>query len=132
MEVARATKEASNCPVTMWPYLLEHATDVLNRTTGPPEPHEPMSSHESVTGSKPDILTTFPIGCRAYAVKPAPLLKKSVLESKAWPGINLGKAGSVPGAYNVWITEHSKVVVTSNVYFEVTYGELVGLCHKSV
>ena len=37
MEVVRATREASGCPVGFWPHLVEHAVDVLNRTTGPPK-----------------------------------------------------------------------------------------------
>ena len=36
MEVVRANREASQCPVIFWPHLVEHAVDVLNRTTGPP------------------------------------------------------------------------------------------------
>ena len=36
MEVVRATREASQCPLGFWPHLVEHAVDVLNRTTGPP------------------------------------------------------------------------------------------------
>ena len=37
MEVVRAKKEASGCPVGFWPHLVEHAVDVLNRTTGQPQ-----------------------------------------------------------------------------------------------
>ena len=36
MEIVRATREASECPIGFWPHLVEHAVDVLNRVTGPP------------------------------------------------------------------------------------------------
>ena len=47
MEVVRSTREASRCPITFWPHLVEHAVDVLNRTTGPPHDGKAYHSHHS-------------------------------------------------------------------------------------
>eukprot|EP00965_Chrysotila_dentata_P051833 1720888-Pleurochrysis_carterae.AAC.1 len=43
------------------------ATDILNRTTGPP-PRLSISSYEALTGRKPRVMPILPFGCRAYAV----------------------------------------------------------------
>jgi len=119
MEVVRSTREASRCPVTFWPHLVEHAVDVLNRTTGPPHDGKPyVSSHQAVTGEAPKVLTILPIGCRAYAVKPAGSFVKSNFESRAWNGVNLGRCSTIPNAYNIWLPEQSKVIQTSEVYFD--------------
>jgi hypothetical protein len=122
MEIVRATREASGCPVGFWPHLVEHAIDVLNRTTGPPLPlqgdHPDMCSYESVTGQQPKILTILPIGCRAYAVKPITAYTKSGFESRAWAGINLGRSSTIPGAYNIWLPSQHKLIQTSEVYFD--------------
>ena len=100
MEIVRATREASQCPIGFWPHLVEHAVDVLNRTTGPPFDHdgnEPeMSSYQHVTGKAPKILTILPLGCRAYAVKPRGSFSK----------------------YNIWLPVQHKVIQTSEVYFD--------------
>ena len=106
MEVVRSTREASRCPVTFWPHLVEHAVDVLNRTTGPPHDGAAYtSSHQLVTGDVPKILTILPVGCRAYAVKPVGSYVKSNFESRAWSGINLGRCSNIPNAYNIWLPE---------------------------
>ena len=119
MEVVRATREASRCPVTFWPHLVEHAVEALNRTTGPPhEGDSYASSHQIVTGEAPKILTILPVGCRAYAVKPVGSYVKSTFESRAWSGINLGRCSSIPNAYNIWLPEQHKVIQTSEVYFD--------------
>ena len=36
MELVRSNLVASRCPASFWPYLVDHALDVLNRTTGAP------------------------------------------------------------------------------------------------
>ena len=133
MEIVRATREASQCPISFWPHLVEHAVDVLNRTTGPPrvghdgdahdhsEPHDglpEMSSYQHLTGQAPKILTILPIGCRAYAVKPQGSFVKSAFESRAWSGINLGSSSTIPGAYNIWLPVQLKMIQTSEVYFD--------------
>eukprot|EP00965_Chrysotila_dentata_P107654 3556336-Pleurochrysis_carterae.AAC.1 len=66
MELARANLVASNAPASFWTFAVLHATDVLNRTTGPP-PRLTMSSYEALTGRKPRIMPILPFGCRAYA-----------------------------------------------------------------
>ena len=122
MEIVRATRDASQCPIGFWPHLVEHAVDVLNRTTGPPIDHdgdEPeMSSYQHVTGKAPKILTILPLGCRAYAVKPQGSFSKSSFDSRAWAGINLGSSSTIPGAYNIWLPMQQKVIQTSEVYFD--------------
>eukprot|EP00965_Chrysotila_dentata_P091500 3021302-Pleurochrysis_carterae.AAC.1 len=39
------------------------------------------------------------------------------MDSRAWVGMNLGRSWLSPGAYNVWVPSASKVVTTSDVYF---------------
>ena len=121
MEVVRATREASACPIGFWPHMVEHAVDVLNRVTGPPidSVHELKSAYEVVTGEKPKILNVMPVGCRAYAVKPPTAYTKSGFESRAWAGICLGRSSTIPGAYNIWLpcSQH-KLIQTSEVYFD--------------
>ena len=118
--------------MTFWPHLVEHAVDVLNRTTGPPydgredggpgdvgmDTNHEMSSYAHVTGDAPKILTILPIGCRTYAVKPHGSFTKSAFESRGWSGMNLGRSSTIPGAYNVWLPDQHKVIQTSEVYFD--------------
>ena len=119
MEIVRATREASACPVGFWPHLVEHAVDVLNRVTGPPcESGHEMSAYEAVTGQKPKILNIMPIGCRAYAVKPPNAYTKSGFEARAWAGICLGRSSTIPSAYNIWLPTQQKLIQTSEVYFD--------------
>ena len=99
MENVRANISASKCPIGYWPYLVDHAVDCLNRTTGPPE--SSISSYEVLTGVKPKLLPILPFGCRAYAVKPRPEVSKTNIDQRAWLGINLGRVAHTPGAYNI-------------------------------
>lgn len=119
MEIVRATREASECPIGFWPHLVEHAVDVLNRVTGPPrERGQEACAYEVVTGQKPKILNILPIGCRAYAVKPPSAYTKSGFEARAWAGVNLGRSSTIPGAYNIWLPSRGKLIQTSEVYFD--------------
>ena len=126
MEIVRATREASACPISFWPHLVEHSVDVLNRTTGPPHvvynadgtSVDRQCSLEIVTGQKPKILNIMPIGCRAYAVKPPNAYTKSGFESRAWAGICLGRSCTISGAYNIWLPSLQKLIQTSEVYFD--------------
>eukprot|EP00965_Chrysotila_dentata_P012572 414141-Pleurochrysis_carterae.AAC.1 len=69
MELARSNLAAAAAPTSLWDYAVEHAVDILNRISGPPG-HQPLSSYESLTGTRPVIMAIMPFGCRAYAVKP--------------------------------------------------------------
>ena len=110
---------ASNCPIGFWPYAFEHAVDVLNRSTCPP--NSKTSSFKLLEGKKPKILDILPLGCRAVAVKPRPSYSKTNLDPHGALGINLGKADSVVRGYRVWIPKLGKVMVTSDVYFDPTF-----------
>ncbi|MGZ0213958.1 MAG: hypothetical protein ACKVI4_15900, partial [Actinomycetales bacterium] len=116
LENVRANLVASGCKTSFWPYMVEHAVDCLNRTTGPPK--SKTSSYEVLTGEKPKVMTILPYGCRAYAVKPRSAFTKTNFDPRAWVGINLGRAQHTPGAYNVWVPPLSKVVCTSEVFFD--------------
>jgi hypothetical protein len=95
---------------------MQHACDVLNRTTGPPGLN--ISSHEAVTGAKPRVMSILPFGCRAFAVKPRNLISKTQIDGRAFVGFNLGRSVDAPGAYYVWCPDQGRVVCTSDVYFE--------------
>ena len=116
LEIVRANLDASRAPVGFWPYMVEHAVDCLNRTTGPPDAGK--TAYEMLTGNKPKVMAILPFGCRAYAVKPRATVLKSNFAARAWIGINLGRARHTPGAYNVWLPVEGKVVCTSEVYFD--------------
>jgi len=116
LEIVRANIEASGAPIGFWPYIVEHAVDCLNRTTGPPDAGK--TAYEMLTGDKPKVMTILPFGCRAYAVKPRAAFLKSNFASRAWTGLNLGRARHTPGAYNIWLPAEGKVVCTSEVYFD--------------
>ena len=51
MELARASMHSSGCPIGFWDYAVDHAVDILNRTTGPPECTQ--TAYELVTGDAP-------------------------------------------------------------------------------
>ena len=87
MEVVRATREASGCPVGFWPHLVEHAVDILNRT---PNGREAEDSHH-ITRRLSRLRGETTHG----------LYTKSGFESRAWAGINLGRSSTIPGAYNI-------------------------------
>ena len=116
MQQVRSNLVASGAPITFWPYAALHAVDVLNRVRCPPGSKK--SSYEILTGEKPSIMDIMPFGCRAYAVKPSSNVRKTELEAHAWVGINLGLEADTPGAYNVWIPDVGRKVVTSEVYFD--------------
>ena len=116
VENARAHMVASNCPLGFWPHAFEHAVDVLNRCTGPTGGQS--SSFELLEGTKPKLLPIQPFGCRAFAVKPRHQYSKTNLDPHGTVGINLGRSPSVINAYRIWIPKLSKVVVTSDVYFD--------------
>eukprot|EP00965_Chrysotila_dentata_P114987 3800927-Pleurochrysis_carterae.AAC.1 len=59
-----------------------HATDILNRTTGPPNSNS--SSYELLTAEKPRIMSILPFGCRACAVKPRTAYSKTRMDTRAW------------------------------------------------
>ena len=116
LELVRSNLEASKAPVGFWPYMVEHAVDCLNRTTGPPGTDK--TAYEMLTSSKPKVMAILPFGCRAYAVKPRAAFTKTDFESRAWTGVNLGRARHTPGAYNIWVPDAGKTVCTSEVYFD--------------
>jgi hypothetical protein len=116
MEVVRASLLSGNVPVSFWPEALEHAVDILNRTTGPPD--DSVSSYERVTGEKPKVMGILPLGCRVYALKPESQTQKTVPEARAWAGVNLGRSSRSPGAYKVWLPNQGKLVITSEVFFD--------------
>ena len=109
MEVLRADLVASNSPTSFWPYALQHAVNILNRTTGPPLGDSLASSFELLTGSKPKVLSIMPFGCRTFAVKPRSFYSKTEIDARAWTGINLGANPSSPGAYNIWLPVEGKI-----------------------
>ena len=116
MQQVRSNLVASGAPITFWPYAALHAVDVLNRVRCPPGSDK--SCYEMLTGEKPAIMDIMPFGCRAYAVKPTSNVRKTQIEPHAWVGINLGLEADTPGAYNVWLPDVGRKVVTSEVYFD--------------
>ena len=115
----RADLEASGAPKTFWPQAAAHAADILNRTTCPP--HDRCTCYEALTGDKPRVMSIWPFGCRAYAVKPKPKRSKTSLDSTAIEAINLGRSAAQPGAYLLWNASEHKVVSASDVWFDETY-----------
>ena len=115
MEQTRAHLVASALPVSFWPHIVQHAVDVLNRTTGPPDSTE--TSFQSMTGEQPRIMGIMPIGCRAHTVKPASAVVKTTIDAHAWVGVNLGRSTLSPGSYLVWVPSIGRVVSSSEVYF---------------
>eukprot|EP00965_Chrysotila_dentata_P059997 1989998-Pleurochrysis_carterae.AAC.1 len=65
MELARSNLVAASAPVYYWDFAVQHAVDILNRTSTPPGGCQP--SFEIVTGEKPSILGIMPFGCKAFA-----------------------------------------------------------------
>ena len=118
MEVLRTDLVASNSPTGFWPYALQHAVNILNRTTGPPLNDSLTSSFEMLTGSKPKVLSIMPFGCRTFAVKPRSFYSKTEIDARAWTGINLGANSSSPGAYNIWLPAEGKMLNSSDVLFD--------------
>ena len=116
MEQVRSNLVASGAPISFWPYAAIHSVDVLNRVRCPPNGDK--SSYEILTGERPSIMDIMPFGCRIYAVKPTSSIRKTKLESHAWVGMNLGREPDTPGAYNAWIPDVGRKVVTSEAYFD--------------
>ena len=115
MDQTRAHLVASALPVSFWPHIVQHAVDVLNRTTGPPDSTE--TSFQSLTGEAPRIMSIMPIGCRAHTVKPMSAVVKTTIDAHAWVGVNLGRSTLSPGSYLVWVPSIGRVVSSSEVYF---------------
>ena len=118
VENMRSTMVAGNIPVTFWNYVATHSADVLNRTGGPPG--STSTAYEILTGDKPKVLGIWPVGCRAYPVRPRSAYSKTLLDSHGWIGINLGKVPSVTSGYYVWLTKLHRVAIVSDVWFDET------------
>ena len=119
IENARSHMVASNCPTGFWPYAVRHAVEVLNRTSGPPK--SDVSSYEIVHGKKPKLLPLLPFGCRVVVVKPRHSYSKTNLEPHGMSGINLGLDSSITKGYSIWIPGLSKVVSSSDVYYDGSF-----------
>ena len=115
MEQTRVNLVASQLPISFWAYAATHGIDVLNRTTGPPG--SDLTSYEIMFGERPKIMGIMPFGIRAHVVKPASFVRKTIIDAHAWPGTNLGRSASSPGAYNVWVPSTGRVHTSSDVYF---------------
>ena len=119
VENARSHMVASNCPIGFWPYAFEHAVDILNRSTGPP--NSEMSAFELLEGTKPRILSIQPLGCRTVVVRPRHTYSKTTIDPRGLLGINLGRSPDITNGYRVWIPSQHKVLVSSEVYFDSTF-----------
>lgn len=115
MDQVRVDLLASGLGVGHWTYAANHAVDIINRTTGPPDSDK--SSYEHVTGERPRVLPIMPLGCRAFVVKPEAFVRKSEIPTRAWKGVNLGRVPSTPGAYYIHVKSTGRVHVTSDIYF---------------
>jgi hypothetical protein len=81
-----------------------------------------MSSHEALTGSKPNVMDILPFGCRTYVVQPRRLDGFSGTdEAPSWLGITLGQHHAPAGMYHVWIPPLGRVVTSPTVYFDEGY-----------
>ena len=114
----RADLETSGAPRTFWPQAVAHSVDILNRTTCPP--HNRCSCYEALTSDKPRIMSIWPWGCRAWAVRPSQQRRKTSLESTGAMGMNLGRSAAQPGAYDLWIPGESRIMTSSEAYFDET------------
>ena len=119
MDHVRACLLLSNAPKSFWAYAMDHAIDVINRTSGPPG--DTRTSYEVATGDAPKVMSILPFGCRAYAVKPISQYAKTNIPAKAWQGVNLGRVASIPNAYYIWLPVEGKVVHSSDVHFDEGY-----------
>ena len=54
-------------------------------------------------------------------MKPQSFVRKTLIPTRAWRGINYGRSVSVPGAYNVFVKSTGRVHVTSDAYFTERY-----------
>ena len=115
MEHVRSDLAASHSPIGYWDYALEHAADILNRTTSPPD--SDVSCYEALTGDKPKIMHIQPFGCQAWVVKPPHAVSKTNISPKAWVGVHLGCSRLSDNAYNVWLPAAHRVATSSDVYF---------------
>jgi hypothetical protein len=119
MDHVRAALLLSNAPKSFWAYAMDHAIDVINRTSGPPG--DARTSYEVATGEAPKVMSILPFGCRAYAVKPVSQYAKTSIPAKAWQGVNLGRVASIPNAYYIWLPVEGKVVHSLDVHFDEGY-----------
>ena len=119
MELVRSSMLASGCPLGFWDFAVDHAVDVLNRTTGPPGSE--LSSYEEAVNVTPRIMSIMPFGCRTFAVKPRVAYSKTNIEPHAWSGMMLGRSLTSPGAYHVFVPSTGAIVCTSDVYVDETF-----------
>ena len=63
---------------------MQHAVDVLNRTTGPPDSAH-LTSFEVMRGEQPRVMGILPFGCRAHVIRPKEYIRKGDIEVQhAW------------------------------------------------
>ena len=118
VENMRSTITAGNIPISFWNYVAAHSADVLNRTGIPPQGDK--TAYELVMGEQPKVLGIWPMGCRAFPVKPRSAISKTHIDNHAWRGINLGSSDVTPNAYYVWIPALHRVALTSDVWMDET------------
>ena len=111
--IARKLRINSNLPHYLWPYIIAHATRLLNRI--PIQRKKWLTPFEIVHNRKPNLSYLKIIGSLAYVLiknkKHRPLRAK--LQEKAFMGWLLGL--SATNIYKVWIPQLGRVVASRDV-----------------
>ena len=113
MTIARKLRIQGNLPQRLWPYIVAHATRLLNRI--PVQRKQWQTPFEMVHGRKPNLSHLKIIGSLAYVLikskKARPARAK--LQEKALVGWLVGLGAT--DIYKVWIPQLDRVIISRDV-----------------
>lgn len=111
---SRTLRIDGRLPKNLWPWLLDSAVYLLNRT--PTAKLNWMTPFEKVTTKKPFLGHLHPIGCKAFALR-RDIAKRDKMEERAHIGYLIGYAST--NIFWIWIPSPlNKVIRTRDVVFK--------------
>ena len=109
---ARALRLQANLPQFLWPWIIQTAGFLMNRT--PSKKHSWKTPFEKITHHRPNLSHLRQYGCKAYPLDKA-IPRKEKLAPRAHIGFLVGYEGT--NIFNIWIPSQRKVIRTRDVFF---------------
>lgn len=110
---ARALRLGAGLPENLWPWIIQTAGYLMNRT--PMKKHAWKTPHEMILATKPNLAHLRKFGCKAYSLD-----KKVIKSRKLMPRAHIGHLVGYDSTniFLIWIPSQHKVIRTRDVMFD--------------
>ena len=117
---ARALRIGAGLPEYLWPWIVQSAGYLMNRT--PMKKHGWKTPHEMILGTKPHLGHLRKFGCKAYSLNKN-IDKSAKMQARAHLGHLVGYDST--NIFLIWIPSQRKVIRNRDVMFDenATYDE---------